>query len=41
MLNPREKEAEFAWQVVEFIQTLTDLLWGKRQRKPSFVFSLM
>ena len=31
MLNPREKEAEFAWQVVEFIQTLTDLLWDHYQ----------
>ena len=26
MLDPREKEAEFAWQVVEFLHTLIDLL---------------
>lgn len=26
MVNPREKEAEFAWQVVEFLHTLIDLL---------------
>ena len=27
MVNPREKEAEFAWQVAEFLHTLIDLLW--------------
>jgi hypothetical protein len=27
MIDPREKEAEFVWQIVGFLQTLTDLLW--------------
>jgi len=27
MVNPREKEAEFACQVTEFLHTLIDLLW--------------